>query len=71
MSPGSLVAPKWGDVHLYRSIAGAHRVHVGTFGEGEVGIVLESGFSDTDVYYFRVLVGGKQGWVRGEHVKEV
>ena len=68
VNPGALVKPKWGDLHMYGSVGDHHRVYKGAFLFGSLGIVLDAGFSPTDVYYYQVFVDGKVGWVRAEWV---
>lgn len=71
MKPGLLVKPKWGDVNMYGSINTHHRSFLGNFEENTLGVVIDSGFSPTDVYYYQVLVDGKVGWIRAEWVEVV
>ena len=70
MNPGSLITPAAGGLHMYESIDGNRRIFISTLQEDHLGIAVESGYSNTDVPYVRVLnAGGKIGWVRYERVK--
>lgn len=70
MEQGSLVVPR-NFAYMYSRIDDHHRVIVGSWSEGQPGIVLDAGFSTADVYYYKVLAGGIVGWVPSGRVFEV
>ena len=70
MKLGSLITPLHGEVHIYKSID----IHLGEYvthlSFGNFGIVIETGFSQWDIPYLKVLLpDGKIGWVRMEKVE--
>lgn len=70
MKLGSLITPLRGEVHIYESI----EIHVGpyitTMFFGDIGIVIDSGFSQWDIPYLKVVLpDGKIGWLRREKVE--
>jgi hypothetical protein len=67
MNPGSLVKPKWGDIPLFQDIPLDNWRNVGYLTLREIGIVIDAGFSPSDVYYYKLLVGEITGWTRAEH----
>lgn len=68
-NPGSLVKPKWGATHMYE--LNEHRKFIGTMEMEDLGIVIDAGFSDSDIYYYQVLTVGKIGWVKAEWLERV
>lgn len=72
MSPGDLVVPRFADVIAWESIVSSDRVPLSYMSPGSLCVVLDSGFSPTDIYYYKVLLpSGVVGWVKAERVKTV
>lgn len=70
MNPGSLVTPSYGSVHMYESIEPNLGIFISTMFIGDLGIVIDFGFSHWDIPYLQVLLpDGKIGWVRKEKVE--
>lgn len=70
-NPGSLVKPRWGATHMYESVNGEFKKFVGTMEEEDLGVLIDSGFSNFDVYYYKVLTSGKIGWIKAEWLEHV
>lgn len=71
MVPGSLVRNRWEGSYLplYEKI---HGVMVSEYKANEIGIVIDFGYSPTDVPYVRIITSdGKCGWVRYEKVEVI
>ena len=70
MVPGNLVHPAGGGLHMYDSI-NPFGMYISEFQENQVGVVIDSCYSPSDVPYVRVIVNKSIGWVRYERVKVV
>ena len=70
MNPGDLVQNRWGGyLPMYERIHGIHSTH---YFSTEIGMILDSGYSKTDVPYVHILISsGKRGWVRYEQVRVI
>ena len=64
MKPGDLVVTDLMRAYMYEDIIDDHRILVGTMLPGQVGLVVNSGYSASGVHYLRVLYGEILGWVR-------
>lgn len=72
MSPGDLVVPRFGDVAAWESIGSSVRMLLSYLPPDSLCVVLDSGFSPTDIYYYKVLLpSGVVGWVKAERVEVV
>ena len=70
MKLGSLITPSCATVHMYKSIELHLGEYVSPFSFGDFGIVIDSGFSQWDIPYLKVLLpDGKIGWLRREKVE--
>ena len=66
------MAPKWNIAHMYGFLPGAGvSSFMGMLEKHHHCIILDSGFSENDVYFYQVLTGEKVGWIRAEHLTEV
>ena len=71
MNPGNLVQPTIGNLHMYDSI-NPFGMYISVFQENQVGMVIDSCYSPSDVPYVQILNSdGIKGWVRYERVKVV
>jgi hypothetical protein len=71
MKPGHLVRNRWEGTYLpmYKK---PHGIMVHEYLTSELGIVLDSCYSSSDVPYVQILVScGKIGWIRYEHVEVI
>ena len=69
MKPGDLVNNRWEGsyIPIYEK---PHGIMVSQFFTTEIGIILDFGYSSTDVPYIQILTsGGNKGWVRYEKVE--
>jgi hypothetical protein len=67
MKQGSLVRSNGSMDPLYHKI---HGMIVADFRDDDVGIIIDSAYSATDIPYIEILTsGGKRGWIRYEHVE--
>ena len=70
MNPGNLVTNRWaGYTPMYDVI---HGVFVAEFRSHEIGMILDFGYSPTDVPYIQILTSrGARGWIRYERVEVI
>jgi hypothetical protein len=69
MKQGSLVRSNGSMDPLYHKIQ-IHGMIVSDFRDNDVGIIIDSAYSTTDIPYIEILAsGGKRGWIRYEHVE--
>jgi hypothetical protein len=69
MKPGNLVKNRWDGsyIPMYEK---PHGIVVSQYLATELGIVLDSCYSSTDVPYIQILIsGGNKGWVPHENVE--
>jgi hypothetical protein len=66
MQPGDLVVTDLSK-QMYEDISTHHRLFAGTFFERSVGILLDMGYSLTDMPYLKIMTDrGITGWIRPE-----
>ena len=71
MKPGDMVRGRWveGYIPMYEKI---HGIYSAQFLSTEIGMVLDFGYSNTDVPYVHILTSsGKRGWVKYEQVRVI
>ena len=56
---------------IYKDIFGHHRIYVGVFKTKSLGVCLDTGFSNTDMYYLKIFVDEMIGWIKPEGISIV
>jgi hypothetical protein len=70
MIPGNLVQPTVGNLHIFDSV-NPLGMFTSTFPQDQIGIIIDSCYSNIDVPYIKIITGESIGWVRYERVKVI
>ena len=70
MNPGNLVQPTVGNLHIFDSV-NPLGFFTSTFPQDQIGIIIDSCYSNIDGPYIKIITGESIGWVRYERVKVI